>query len=151
MSRESMKGHVAFGGLDRDLVKINDHHDVFHVVYDLSIPGFLPRQFVDTVIWKWSSDKSKLSTVVDDVESVAFSGRKEYLRASNKGFTTYKQGAFAGEIHQTEVTWIVQLELGGAIPKWVQNRQGVSTLKYVRLLNLPPHAPSNPPIALLGT
>jgi hypothetical protein len=148
MSRESMKGHVAFGGLDRDLVKINDHRDVFHVVYDLSIPGFLPRQFVSMVVWKWDDDKQNLTTVVDDVENAAFSGRKENLRASSTAMMKFKQVAEVGQILQTRVTWTQQLDLGGVIPKWVQNLQGVTTLMYVRLQILPPHAPSNPPLAL---
>ena len=32
---------------------------------------------------------------------------------------------------QTKVTWTQQVDLGGAIPKWVQNRQGVGQLMYV--------------------
>jgi hypothetical protein len=48
------------------------------------------------------------------------------------------------------VTWTQQVDLGGAIPKWVVNRQGVSTLMYVierLLLVLRPHPMPNPPLA----
>ena len=134
MSRENQKEHVAFGSLDRDLVRINDHQNIYHVVNDLSIPKFLPRQFVSMVVWKWDEDKQELTVVADSVEHTDFPERKEYLRASSTSICTYKQEADVGEIPQTKVTWTQQMDLGGAIPKWVQNRQGVGQLMYVRAL-----------------
>jgi hypothetical protein len=131
MSRENMKGHVEFGGLDRDLVKINDHQDIYHGVFDLSIPGFLPRQFVSRIVWKWAGDKKELTVVADSVKHTEFPVRKEYLRASSTVLCKYKQEADVGEIPQTKVTWTQQVDLGGVIPKWVVNRQGVSNLMYV--------------------
>jgi hypothetical protein len=131
MSRENQKEHVAFGGLERDLVKINDHQDIFHVVYDLSIPTFLPRQFVSMAVWKWAADKKELTVVAENVENDAFPVRTEYLRASSTVLCKYKKEAEVGGIPQTKVTWIQQVDLGGAIPKWVQNRQGVGTLMFV--------------------
>ncbi|GMI23740.1 hypothetical protein TeGR_g15203 [Tetraparma gracilis] len=131
MSRESMKGHVAFGGLDRNLKKINDHQDIFHVVYNLSIPTFLPRQFVSRIVWKWAADKKELTVVYDDVKHTEFPARKEYLRASVTSTCKYKQEADVGGIPQTKVTYTVQVDLGGAIPKWVQNQQGVGSLMYL--------------------
>ena len=133
MSRENQKEHVAFGGLDRNLKKINDHQNIFHAVYDLSIPGFLPRQWVSMLIWKWDEDKHELTVVADSVEHTDFPERKEYLRASGSALHKYKREAEVGEIPQTKVTWTQQVDLGGAIPKWVQNRQGVGQLMYVRV------------------
>ncbi|GMI40481.1 hypothetical protein TeGR_g7371, partial [Tetraparma gracilis] len=103
MSRENMKEHVAFGGLDRDLVRINDHQDIYHVVYDLSIPTFLPRRFVSRVVWKWEEDKKELTVVYDDVKHTAFPECKEYLRASATGMSQYKQEADVGKIPQTKL------------------------------------------------
>ncbi|GMI22558.1 hypothetical protein TeGR_g10182 [Tetraparma gracilis] len=131
MSRGNLKGHVEFGGLDRDLLKINDHQSIYHVVYDLSIPKFLPRQWVGRVFWKWAADKKELTVVGDSVEHDEFPERKEYLRASSTGVLKYKEEAEVGGCPQTKVTWIQQLDLGGAIPKWVQNRQGVGNLMYL--------------------
>ncbi|GMI31765.1 hypothetical protein TeGR_g10385, partial [Tetraparma gracilis] len=128
MSMENRKEHVAFGGLDRNLKKINDHQNIYHVVYDLSIPTFLPRQFVSRVVWKWDEDKKELKTHYDDVKHEAFPERNAYLRASVTSTCTYKQEARVGEIPQTKVTYTVQVDLGGRIPKWVVNRQGVGTL-----------------------
>ena len=131
MSRENMKVHVQDGGLDRDLVKINNHQNIYHVVIDFSIPGFLPRQFVSRVVWKWDEDKKELKVVGDNTVHGDFPERKEYLRASSAVMAKYKQEAEVGEIPQTKVTWTQQVDLGGAIPKWVQNRQGVGQLMYV--------------------
>ena len=131
MSRENMKEHVAFGGLDRDLLKVTDHQNIYHVVYDLSIPGFLPRQFVSRIVWKWAANKKELVTVFDDAEHEDFSEQKEYLRASGRAVYKYKQEADVGGIPQTKVAYITQVDLGGKIPMWVQNRLGVGQLMYV--------------------
>ena len=133
MSRENMKVHDQDGGLDRELLKVNNHQNIYHVVYDLSIPRFLPRQWVSRVVWKWAADKKELTVVYDDVEHVAFQERKEYLRASVTSTGKYMQEAEFGATPQTRVTYTVQLDLGGRIPKWVQNRQGVGQLMYVRV------------------
>jgi hypothetical protein len=131
MSRENQKEHFALGGLDRDLVKINDHHDVFHVVADLPIPRFLPRQLVFVGVWRWGADKKELTAVYDNFETGDFPVRKEYLRASATSMYAYKQEADEGGVAQTKVTWTQQMDLGGRIPKWVQNGLGVDFLMYV--------------------
>ncbi|GMI56305.1 hypothetical protein TeGR_g6889, partial [Tetraparma gracilis] len=131
MSRENMKGHVEFGGLDRDLVKTNDHQNIFHVVFDLSIPTFLPRQWVSRIVWKWDTGKKELTVVADSVEHTDFPERKEYLRTSSTVLYQYKQEAEVGELPQTKVNFTQQVDLGGRIPKWVMNRQGVSQLMYL--------------------
>jgi len=128
MSRENMKEHVEFGGLDRDLLEINHHQNIYHVVYDLSIPRFLPRQWVSRVVWKWAADKKELTVVYDDVEHVAFQERKEYLRASVTSTCKYKQEAEFGATPQTRVTYTVQVDVGGNIPRKVADRGGVGTL-----------------------
>ena len=141
MSRENMKEHAEFGGLDRDLLEINHHQNIYHVVYDLSIPRFLPRQFVSRIVWKWAADKQELTVVADSVEHTDFPERKEYLRASRTALYQYKQEAEVEGIPQTKVTWTQQVDLGGVIPKWVQNRQGVGQLMYG--IEIPP--PTSPP------
>jgi hypothetical protein len=134
MSRENQKEHVAFGGLERDLVKVNDHQNIYNVVFDLAIPRFLPRQWVNKLIWKWDEGKQELMVAGEGVQHDGFPERKEYLRASGSALYKYTREAEVGEIPQTKVTWIQQVDLGGAIPKWVQNRQGVEQLMYVRAL-----------------
>ncbi|GMI30488.1 hypothetical protein TeGR_g8045 [Tetraparma gracilis] len=128
MSRENQKVRAASGGLESDLVKINDHENIYHVVYDLSIPTFLPRQFVSMVVWKWDEDMQELTVAGEGVQHDGFPERKEYLRASGSALYKYKREAEVGELPQTKVTYTQQVDLGGRIPKWVQNRQGIGTL-----------------------
>jgi hypothetical protein len=131
MSRENQKEHVASGGLDRDVVKTNDHQYIFHLVIDFSIPGFVPRQFVTEVVWKWAADKQELTVVADSVKHANFRVRKKYLRASSTAMFKYQRMADVEGMEQTKVTWTQQVDLGGAIPKWVVNGQGVAMLMYV--------------------
>jgi hypothetical protein len=142
MSRENQKEHATFGGLDRELVKINNHQNISHIVYDLSIPRFLPRQFLSRVVWRWAADKKELRVVADCVEHTDFPVRKEYLRASSTAMFEYKREVEIGAIPQTKVTYTQQLDLGGMIPKRVQNRQGVGFLMYVPPPSPPPPLPS---------
>ncbi|GMI35864.1 hypothetical protein TeGR_g6190, partial [Tetraparma gracilis] len=134
MSRENQKEHAASGGLERDLVKINNHQNIFHVVYDLSIPKFLPRQGVTMQVWMWAADKKELTVVYDDVKHDEFPERKEYLRMSATIMVKYKQEAEVGGVPQTKVTYTLQVDVGGVIPKWVQNRQGVGKLMFLSKL-----------------
>jgi hypothetical protein len=117
--------------LEKELKKINGHQNIYHVVIDLPIPGFLPRQWVQMMIWKWKEEKNELTVVADSVEHAAFPERKEYLRGSSTIVCKYKQEAEVGGIPQTKVTYTQQVDVGGAIPKWAQNRQGVGQLMYV--------------------
>ena len=120
---------------------------MYHVVFDLSIPTFLPRQFVQTIIWKWAADKKELTVVADSIQNDAFPERKEYLRASSTVLCKYKKEAEVGETPQTKVTWTQQVDLGGVIPKWVQNRQGVGQLMYVIEPPTSPTPPTHLPLA----
>ncbi|GMI52212.1 hypothetical protein TeGR_g2169 [Tetraparma gracilis] len=131
MSREVVKVHFASGGLDRELLKINDHQSIFHLVIDLAIPGFKPRQWVQMLVWRWSADKKELTTISSSVEHDGFPECDEYLRASCTVVTKYKQEAEVGGIPQTKVTYTMNVDVGGAIPKWVINTQAVETLMYL--------------------
>jgi hypothetical protein len=83
------------------------------------------------IVWKWTAGKRELTVVAESVEHATFPVRKEYLRASGTVVVKYKQETVVGGCPQTKVTWTQQLDAGGAIPKWVQNRQGVGQLMYV--------------------
>jgi hypothetical protein len=125
------------------MAKINDHQNIYHFVYDLSIPRFLPRQWVTKIVWKWAADKKELTVVYDDVKHDAFQESEAYQRASATAIYQYKQEVEVGGIPQTKVTYTVQVDLGGAIPKRMQNRQGVGDLMYGA--SMPPTSPAPPP------
>jgi hypothetical protein len=95
------------------------------------------------IVWKWTADKKELTVVYDDIKHTNFPECKEYLRASATAIFKYKQEADVGELPQTKVTYIQQVDAGGAIPKWAQNRQGVGQLMYVIERTSP--TPTTPP------
>jgi hypothetical protein len=128
MSRASVKEHETNGGLECALQKINDHQSIFQLELDLSIPGFLPREWVLKVVWKWGDGRRELTAAYDDTTQEAFPERKGFLRGRSTAMFKFKQEAAVGGVPQTKVTYTVQADVGGAIPKWVQNMQGVSEL-----------------------
>lgn len=138
-----MKNHRDFGGLERALKKINGHHNIYHVVYDLGIPTFKPREFVMSQIWKWT-EEDVLTSVGSDVADPEFPLRSEYLRSSSAVLMTYTKQRSIGEgvlTPQTKVSYTQQVDLGGSVPKWVQNSKAVDTLMYAPPPTLLPSSP----------
>ena len=81
MSRESQKEHVAFGGLERSLTKINDQHSIYNVVFDLAIPKFKPREWLTDVVWQWvDGGREELNIAYRDRDNDGnFEARSEYV------------------------------------------------------------------------
>ena len=52
MTRERMKGHYDFGGLDRKVVKLTNHSELFYFVIDLGVKTIAPREWLTKVVWK---------------------------------------------------------------------------------------------------
>jgi hypothetical protein len=115
-SRDNWKDHAADSGLERHLIKSNEHHNAYHVVYDLGIPGFRPREWVTSQIWKWESP-STLEVFSDSISHVDFPLRDEYVRATSTVLYKYDKLAEVGGTPQTRVTLIQRVDLRGNIPK----------------------------------
>ena len=77
MNREQVRDA---GSLERSFTKTNDHHGVYHVVYDLKIPGFQPREFLSSLVWRQLGDK--LVVLYDDVEHADFPVCPSLVRGS---------------------------------------------------------------------
>jgi len=129
MSRENRKQHLAFGGLERCLNPENGHHNVYHMVYDLGIRGFQPREFLLTQIWKLQEDR--LVVGYKSLEHADFPLRPQYVRATSRAMWVYETVQQAGNTPQTRVTYSCQIDLGGVIPKLFVNRGAVSQLAYL--------------------
>ena len=52
MTRERMKGHYDFGGLDRKVVKLTNHSELFYFVIDLGVKTIAPREWLIKSVWK---------------------------------------------------------------------------------------------------
>jgi hypothetical protein len=129
-NRENRKGHVAEGGLDLSLTPNNEHHYIFHAVYDFGIPGFQPREFLLSQIWKWTGEK-ELTTVYSDTTSADIQEQDKYLRASSTVMLKYEELDPLGAIPQTRVTFVQYTNVRGAIPGWVVNTTGIDVLMAV--------------------
>jgi hypothetical protein len=143
MSRELRKHHAKSGGLEQALLKVNDHQDIYHSVVDLSISGFLPRQFVMEYVWKWGADNQELTVVAESVAHEDFPEDGAYQRVASTIMVKYKQEEEVGGVPQTRVTWTQQLGLGGEISEWVVSQQAVKQLVYV-FEHAPPSSPAPP-------
>jgi hypothetical protein len=115
-SRSAWKKHSAFGGLERAYNKTNDHSSIYHVVYDLKLPGLTPREWVVAQIWKWKNSSS-LEVFVFSVNLGDFPTRVEYTRASSLVLITYDRLEEAHGTPLTRVTLKQSVDLKGSIPK----------------------------------
>ena len=125
-SRKNAKGST---NLLRTLVHDNVHSAVFHLVKDLRIPGFSPREWVLRLLWK----KLAAETVVVCYESIdeQNEANNKYVRASNSVYNEYKRLEPLGGVPQTRVTWTQSIKLGGSV-----SRQIVSALAPKQLMHL---------------
>jgi len=130
MSRDSVRNHRGFGGRERHHICRNEHHGVFHAVYDIGIPGFQFREIVQSAVWKMHGDRLIVtSSAADHAE---FPRNSMYARMQGEGLLEYERVVTdAGDIEHTKVTWTQHMDLGGSIPKFVVNSGAVGQLMYL--------------------
>jgi hypothetical protein len=131
MSRENVRAGI-LGNVERSFSKINNHQNIFQTVTDFNIPRLIPRELLLRIVWRWEDGRSELVSVLDDVTLDNCPEREEYLRMTCSSKMEYKRMENVGGFPQTRVTMTSQTDVGGVIPKWVQTRQGVGVLMYVR-------------------
>ena len=126
MTRAQVKADDSLG---RSLTRINDHHGVFHLIKDIKIPGFSPREFIGSKIWK--RQDNKLVLVFDSVDRPAFPPNPLYVRGASTVYVEYEELPPIGELPQTRMTYTMKVDLGGLIPKAVVNSGAVGQLMYL--------------------
>jgi len=84
MNREQIRDA---GSLERSFTKTNDHHGVYHVVYDIMIPGFQQREFLSSLVWRQQGDK--LAVLYEDVEHADFPVNPSLVRGSSTIYCEY--------------------------------------------------------------
>ena len=131
MTREVIKRQIDFGCLDREIVKLNNHAELFHNVIDLGVRGFDCREWLLKGVWKMI-DQNTMLTGFEDIEHGDFPiGAKNHVRASAGAFWKYEQLDDVAGIPRTRVTYIQQMDLKGFIPHAVINSKTVGTLGYL--------------------
>jgi hypothetical protein len=134
-SRENWKHHVDFGGLERTFRKVNDHGNIYHVVYDLKLPGLSPREWVTLGIWKWKNTSS-LEVFAFSADLGDFPTRENYVRASSLVHYTYDELEMVSGTPQTRVTMTQSVDLKGVLPKWAADGVAQSNLMYLSKMRL---------------
>jgi len=129
MSRENKKVQHADGALESALHFENGHHNIYHLVSDLGIPGFLPREFLLSQIWMLQEDR--LVVGYRSLELVAFPLRPQYVRGTSLALWEYEELQQAGNMPQTRATYWCQVDIKGRIPKFVVNGQAANQLAYL--------------------
>ena len=127
MSREKMKSNRSSRVMVSSQTTINDHSAVVQRVQDIRVPGFKPREWVTANIWKWA-DEGTLKVFVESTDFEGVPVKKEYLRAAATNLFEYKELPPLGDVPQTQVTFVGQVDVGGNIPRKVADRGGVGTL-----------------------
>ena len=84
MSREQVR---AAGSLERSLTRVNDHNRTYHVVVDLKIPGFQPREFLTSLVWRRQG--KALTVVYGSVENDDFPRNPSYIRGTTFAIYEY--------------------------------------------------------------
>jgi len=125
-SRESLSNSRS---LARSFAKTNVHHGLFHLVFDLHIPGFLPREFLTEQVWRRQGEK--LAVAYESVEHDDFPLNPSYVRGTSTAYWEYEKLQPVGGLPQTRVTYTPQIDLGGLIPKSVVNSGAVGQLMYL--------------------
>ena len=86
-----MRLYCKGGGLERSVVALNDHSDLFHLVLDLGVPGFQPREWLTKALRKKQDDGS-LIIAYEDVEHEDFPEQSgKYVRASTIVFWRFEE------------------------------------------------------------
>ena len=132
VTRERMKGHQDFGGLERKAVKLTNHSNLYHVAIDLGVKTFAPREWLTKVVWKMV-DEDTMIVCYEDVEDGRFpvGAGKGFVRASSGTFWKFERLPEVRGYPQTRVTYVQQVDLKGFIPALVMNSRVVQSLEFL--------------------
>jgi len=108
--------------MKKSLRRLNDHHYVYSVVLDTKVPGFKPRRFCSSMIWK--------DEIVVYEHSDRYDTSTDGVEATQRSLWKYEKLQAASGIPQTRVTYTNRANLGGVVPGLVVKAKGaVSQLK----------------------
>ena len=94
-------------------------------------PGFQPREFVNRVVWKWTND-SDLTVVYHSFEHPDYPhDPATHVRAYSEVYWSYEALPLVFGIPQTKVTYVLKMELKGAIPPTIIYSRGGRQLSFL--------------------
>jgi hypothetical protein len=111
------------------VTRINEHRTVFRFVKDLKVPGFMPREWILLGVLKRIDANTMVASHEHVQEHPDFAKDPKYLRGtSSMVLYKYEKLPPIDGVPQTCVSFTQQVDLGGAIPKWLVDRVGVHQL-----------------------
>jgi len=128
MTRDVIKNE---NSLERDLTKMNDHQNVFHVASDVSTPGFQPREFVMLQIWHATSigDADKVVVVYYSVDRDNIPEVPDYIRGDFQSYWVFERLPELNGLPRTRAICTVEVDLRGVgVPTWVSKKEMLKTL-----------------------
>lgn len=110
-------------------MKLNNHCELFYIVYDFAIPSFSPREWLTMCVVKLL-DENTIIVCYDDAVDDRFpaGAKKDCVRASAGALWKYERLPEVRGIPQTKVTYVQQADGKGYMPKVAINSQMTSTL-----------------------
>ncbi|GMH95294.1 hypothetical protein TL16_g13121 [Triparma laevis f. inornata] len=136
MARERVTLFREGGGLERKVVKLNDHCDLYYLAMNIFV-GQKPREFLNKVVWKRENENTIIVGFEDvEVDNFPTVAGKGYVRASSVAFFRYEKLPDFEGIPQTKVTYYEKLDLKGLIPRLVATARAVKTLALLTKMRL---------------
>ena len=109
--RQKFEGSKS-GGLDREMVKIIEHSDIFYLTTDFGVASFAPREWLTKCVWKLLDENTMIVGFEDTKgDNFPIGAGKKYARASATAFWTYKRLNEENGLPQTKVTYYQQADL----------------------------------------
>jgi hypothetical protein len=131
MSREFRKKDFDMAGMNRALVKRNEHCSVIQAVYDFKVPGIRLREFVSLQIWR-RLDDSSIAVVIDAVDLPGeFPTRPNVIRGNSSILWKMVPLPPVGGVARTHVTKFHHVDVKGALPKLLDNKRVIGGLMSV--------------------
>ena len=133
VTRGRLRSHRKNGGLEKSVVKLNNHCDLYHNAVDFGIKTFAPREWLSKVVWKMMEEDTMIVCFEDtEHDDFPLGAGKDYVRASSGSFWKYERLPEVRDIPQTRVIYVQQADLKGFIPTFLINAKIVGMLMYLR-------------------
>ena len=121
------------GYLFRNIEKINNHSFYYHVVFDLNVANFKPREFVYKAVWKWITPTCLQVAYMSIGDPVKFPENPKYVRGESLILWQYDvlPPLATSNIPQTRVKWNIRHALGGNLPNFAVNKNAVNQAQHL--------------------
>jgi len=117
----------------KTITEVNDHHSIVQQVRDdlRGVPGFIPRQFLSRLLWKWTNEYTFVCAYVNIDKHEDYPVRKLWMRGEANSCWIFEKLSPVGDTPQTRATFTASIDMKGAIPRSVMSRAGPAFLSVV--------------------